>query len=46
MRSYIYVDKNVEKDKTFPFLKLLNLFFDKNGVFRYWKLVGIFIPFS
>ena len=29
MRSYIYVDKNVEKDKTFPFLKLLNLFLGK-----------------
>ena len=31
MRSYICVDKNVEKDKTFPFLKLLNLFFGKMG---------------
>ena len=29
MRSYIFVDKNVEKDKTFPFLKLLNLLFGK-----------------
>ena len=29
MRSYICVDKNVEKDETFPFLKLLNLFLGK-----------------
>ena len=29
MRSYICVDKNVEKDEAFPFLKLLNLFFGK-----------------
>ena len=35
MRSYICVDKNVEKDKTFPFLKLLNLFFGKMGFFRF-----------
>jgi hypothetical protein len=33
MRSYIYVDKNVEKDKTFPFLNLLNLFFGKMEFF-------------
>ena len=32
MRSYICVDKNVEKDETFPFLNLLNLFFGKMGV--------------
>ena len=42
MRSYICVDKNVEKDETFPFLNLLNLFFGKmrfsNGVseFGFW----------
>ena len=29
MRSYICVDKNVEKDETFPFLKLLNLLLGK-----------------
>ena len=29
MRSYICVDKNVEKDETFPVLKLLNLFLGK-----------------
>ena len=29
MRSYICVDKNVEKLKTFPFLKLFDLFFGK-----------------
>jgi len=33
MRSYICVDKNVEKDETFPFLNLLNLFFDKMEFF-------------
>jgi len=33
MRSYIYVDKNVEKDETFPFLNLLNLFFGKMEFF-------------
>ena len=33
MRSYIYVDKNVEKDETFPFLYLLNLFFGEMEFF-------------
>ena len=33
MRSYICVDKNVEKDGTFPFLNLLNLFFGKMEFF-------------
>ena len=33
MRSYICVDKNVEKDETFPFLKLLNLFFGKMDLY-------------
>ncbi len=31
MRSYICVDKNVEKNETFPFLKLFDLFFGKVG---------------
>ena len=33
MRSYTCVDKNVEKDETFPFLNLLNLFFGKMRFF-------------
>ena len=33
MRSNICVDKNVEKNETFPFLNLLNLFFCKMEFF-------------
>ena len=52
MRSYICVDKNVEKDETFPFLNLLKLFFGKmrfpNLDFGeyYYSLFLIFLFFS
>ena len=34
MRSYICVDKNVEKDETFPILKFVKFFFGKMRVFN------------
>ena len=48
MRSYICVDKNVEKDETFPFLKLLYLCF---GKMRFsildisWYFYSLFLTF-
>ena len=48
MRSYICVDKNVEKNETFPFLKLLDLFFGKVGFSDsgYWRVFcSLFLTF-
>ena len=46
MRSYICVDKNVEKDETFPFLKLLNLFLGKMEFSDSGYLLIFLFPFQ